>query len=125
DYDLFLVNATSGAILASSENSQTGTQPPSEGLSWFNPGPGSIPVGFAIRDFNKAAGLPSTTPRMDVWMWPPVGGLVNLQYSVAAGSVLSPAYVSSSMAVAAVCWQNNRLESYSSQGPLFDGRIKP
>jgi hypothetical protein len=29
------------------------------------------------------------------------------------------------MAVGAVCWQNNRLEDYSSRGPTIDGRIKP
>ena len=42
-----------------------------------------------------------------------------------AGSVTEPGSSPNAMAVAAICWQNNRREDYSSQGPTIDGRIKP
>ena len=48
-----------------------------------------------------------------------------LQYQVAAGSITDPAASASALAVGAVCWQNGALESFSSQGPTIDGRVKP
>ena len=47
-----------------------------------------------------------------------MGGSVN-------GSVPTPADARGAIAVGAVDWRGDRLESYSSQGPTPDGRIKP
>jgi subtilisin family serine protease len=39
--------------------------------------------------------------------------------------VTEPGSSPNAFAVAAICWQNDRRESYGSQGPTIDGRIKP
>ena len=44
-----------------------------------------------------------------------------LQYQSAAGSIGDPASSPSAFAVGALCWQNNALEGYSSQGPTSTG----
>ena len=53
------------------------------------------------------------------------GAIENFEYFTRAGSLTFPGGISSAMSVAAICWQNNRLEDYSSQGPTPDGRLKP
>ena len=47
------------------------------------------------------------------------------EYAVAESSILIPADAAGSLSVGAVNYSNDRLESYSSQGPTLDGRIKP
>jgi subtilisin family serine protease len=78
-----------------------------------------------IKDFNREEGLPSTTPRMDLFKWSPYGDIENFEYFTRAGSLTFPGAISNVMSVAAICWQNDRLEDYSSQGPTPDGRLKP
>jgi subtilisin family serine protease len=46
-------------------------------------------------------------------------------YSMAAGSLSSPADGAHVLAVGATYWRDDSLESYSSQGPTSDGRVKP
>src|SRR5439155_19616044 len=64
------------------------------------------------------------TPRLDLYNFFTIGD-GSIQYSVTSGSVTEPATSPSVMAVGAICWQNNALESFSSQGPTIDGRTKP
>ncbi|MCY4491880.1 MAG: S8 family serine peptidase, partial [Thaumarchaeota archaeon] len=45
--------------------------------------------------------------------------------SIAESSILIPADADGSFSVGAVHWESHELESYSSQGPTLDGRIKP
>jgi len=46
-------------------------------------------------------------------------------YSMAAGSLGSPADAFGALAVGATYWRDDALERYSSQGPTTDGRTKP
>src|SRR5262249_19264529 len=73
-------------------------------------------------NFFIAIGKHSATrsPRFDLF----VSG-ANLEHRVAAGSVTEPGTAPPTMAVGAICWQNDALEPYSSQGPTIDGRTKP
>ena len=48
-----------------------------------------------------------------------------LEYITPEYSVSSPADSESSLSVGATYWSDDALESYSSQGPTLDGRIKP
>jgi len=52
-------------------------------------------------------------------------GVGSMEHAVASGSVTEPATAPQTFAVAAICPLNNSLQSYSSQGPTIDGRIKP
>jgi subtilisin family serine protease len=49
----------------------------------------------------------------------------NLEYTTPEYSITSPADSKSSFTVGATYWLNDALESYSSQGPTLDGRLKP
>jgi len=130
DYDLFLyqLDRTTGAVLGvvtSSTAAQTGTQPPREFIAVTNTTGVTVRVAVAIKDFNREEGLPFTTPRMDLFKWSPYGDIENFEYFTRAGSLTFPGAISNVMSVAAICWQNDRLEDYSSQGPTPDGRLKP
>src|SRR3990170_3209779 len=117
DFDLYLFRlADLSASVANSTNSQVGSQAPTEQLCYTNTTGVSQPFGIAIRDFNATA-----TPRFDFFIY----GAATLQYVVAAGSVVEPASSPNTMAAGAICWQNDALQSYSSQGPTIDGRVKP
>ena len=74
-------------------------------------------VGWAIFGANVVS-----APRFDLFS---VGSAIPLQYQTAAGSIVDPATSPGALAVGALCWQNNSLEFYSSQGPTIDGRTKP
>ncbi|MBI9046881.1 MAG: S8 family serine peptidase [Anaerolineaceae bacterium] len=47
------------------------------------------------------------------------------EYAVPAYSVISPSDARGSLTVGATMYSNDELESYSSQGPTMDGRLKP
>jgi subtilisin family serine protease len=55
DYDLFAVEPITTAILASSQNPQTGTQDPRETVVWVNPFASPFVVGLAVLRFAGAA----------------------------------------------------------------------
>ena len=125
DFDLYLfrqvgssfvdrVTGTSGS-LARSINRQTASQLPVEELCWTNPAGDRAYVFAAIDRVGTTA-----TPRFDLFITAD-----DLQYQTAAGSVAEPATSPSVLAVGAACWQDNKLEPYSSQGPTIDGRVKP
>jgi hypothetical protein len=117
DYDLRLTTSTGGTLVAKSANLQNGTQAPIEGFCYTNNTGTSQNFAFAI----KKNGSPSTTPLLELFVTPGP----DLEWQTAAGSVTEPGSSPNAFAVAAVCWQNNRLEDYSSRGPTIDGRIKP
>ncbi|TMG02509.1 MAG: hypothetical protein E6I03_05830 [Chloroflexi bacterium] len=53
-------------------------------------------------------------------------GYHDIEYTVSANSVLQPADNPNALTVGAVYWNSpNAIESFSSQGPTSDGRIKP
>ena len=118
DFDLVLGLSSTGQTIAASSTTQSGSQPPVESLCVQNSTGSTQTVFWAI----YAAHM-TTSPRLDLYSTqipPPY-----LQYQTPASSSGDPASSSSAFAVSAVCWQNNVLEGYSSQGPAIDGRTKP
>jgi hypothetical protein len=116
DYDLYLGQDSTFALIAGSENVQSGTQKPTEALCYTNATGVAQNFSFLIARFSASA-----TPRFDLFVT--IGGA--LQYRNAGGSVIEPATSPSALAVGAICWLNNAWETYSSVGPTIDGRIKP
>ena len=116
DYDLEITISATGVLVASSSNFQTGTQPPIEDRCYLNNTGVSQNFGIWIVKFAATA-----APRFDLFIYPGP----NLEYQSAAGSVTEPGSSPSALAVGAICWQSDRLEGYSGQGPTIDGRIKP
>ncbi len=115
DFDLGLFLGGSNTLVALSAEDQTGSQPPFEGLCATQSSGRNILAFWAIGGYRV-----TTSPRLDLVSWSPP-----LQYSVAAGSIGTPASSPAVMAVGAVCVQSRQLEFYSSQGPTIDGRTKP
>ena len=104
-------------LTPSNDNPQTGTQPPVEQLCYTNNTGAARDVAVAIRRVNATAPLP---PRFDLNVFNQ-----RLRYFSTESNIDIPASSPSAFAVGAVCWQSERLESYSSRGPTIDGRIKP
>jgi subtilisin family serine protease len=121
DYDLHLVRLDTntlegrGAIVASSRNAQTGSQPPTEQLCFSNPG---AKYPYAI-EIVRVSGTGS--PRLDLFISPGP----DFEHQVADGSITEPASSPAALAVGAVCWLGDTFEAYSSRGPTIDGRSKP
>jgi len=116
DFDLILTNPASTATVAQSVNAQTGTQPPVEGLCFNNTG-ATATFPLFIQRFSGTG-----TPRMDIFT---NNGVFDTQYGIASSSILDPGAGTSVFTAGAICFQNDSLEPYSSQGPTIDGRIKP
>ncbi len=120
DYDLHLVRTDAsaidgrGAIVASSRNAQTGSQPPTEQLCFSNPG-ARFPYAIEIV---RVSGTGS--PRLDLFISPGP----DFEHQVAEGSVTEPASSPAVLAVGAVCWLGDTFEAYSSRGPTIDGRLE-
>ena len=103
-----------GAIVASSRNAQTGSQPPTEQLCFSNPG---AKFSYAI-EIVRVSGTGS--PRLDLFISPGP----DFEHQVAEGSVTEPASSPAVLAVGAVCWLGDTFEAYSSRGPTIDGRVE-
>ncbi|HSB05555.1 MAG TPA: S8 family serine peptidase [Thermodesulfobacteriota bacterium] len=115
DYDLLLFDSSKN-LVASSTTPQTGTQPPQEGIIYVAPASGTYYL--AVRN-----GSSTTNFRFSIFS-------LNHDLSpfVATSSLVSPADATGVMAVAAINytrWLTGPQESFSSQGPTMDGRIKP
>jgi subtilisin family serine protease len=121
DFDLHLVRVDTsaadgrGAIVASSRNAQTGSQPPTEQLCFSNPGP---KYAYAV-EIVRVSGTGS--PRLDLFISPGP----DFEHQVPEGSITEPASSPAVVAVGAVCWLGDTFEPYSSRGPTIDGRAKP
>jgi len=115
DYDLYLLDSALN-IIAVSENSQTGTQIPSERIVYSVPATGSYHLG--IRKYNA-----TSNHQLEVYSLFHV-----LNPSVGSSSLINPADATGVMTVGAINysnWATGPQEFYSSQGPTNDGRIKP
>jgi subtilisin family serine protease len=118
DFDLLLFQSSSGQVIASSTGIQDGSQPPTEQVCATNSSGATMQAAWGI-----VGSRVTTSPRLDFFSTPIPPPY--LQFQTAAGSVGDPASSPSAFAVGAVCWQNNVLEPYSSQGPAVDGLLKP
>ena len=115
DFDLVLVDSN-GSVVDTSANVQSGTQPPIESKCVENPYSSNHRFAWGIYGHNV-----KSSPRFDLY----TENTSSLQYQTAAYSIGDPASSPSAFGVGALCWQNNQLEFYSSQGPTADGRVKP
>jgi subtilisin family serine protease len=118
DFDLILFDSATGQIITSSTDVQNGTQPPVEQTCAQNTSGSTLQVAWGIFGTHVV-----TSPHLD-FVSSPIPPPY-LQYQTAAGSIGDPASSPSAFGVGALCWQNNSLEPYSSQGPTTDGRLKP
>ena len=116
DFDLFLTNPANTVTVAQGVNPQTGTQRPVEQVCFNNTG-ATAAFHLFIQRFAGTG-----TPRMDLFT---NNGVFDTQYGIASSSILDPGASPSALTVGAICWLNDSLEPYSSQGPTIDGRLKP
>ena len=122
DYDLYLFDPTATTIVAGSEEFQdfctSGFESfPVEGFSYEVPETGRyhIVIGSFASDHQATFHLYALTQSCPV-----------LQYCVSSNSLLEPADNPGVLSVGAVPWNDTgNIESFSSQGPTDDGRIKP
>jgi PGF-pre-PGF domain-containing protein len=113
DYELFLANEDLRLIVYLSGNPQNGTQEPSEIINYIVPTPGHYGFIIAKYDANKAVRFELYSPNHD------------LEYKNESSSLGLPADKNEVIAVGATKWSDDSLETFSSQGPTNDGRIKP
>ena len=112
DYDLLLIDSNS-QIVARSNSSQTGAGYPYEGFSYT----ANYTDTYSIGIFKNAG---AAVKQLQLY------SSRDLQYQTAAGSILVPGDSADAMTVGAVFWNTpTTLETFSSQGPTTDGRIKP
>jgi len=114
DYDLYLRRSI--LTVASSKNRQACSQDPVEVLSYTSTSRVSTTYSLYIQRVS-ANGL----AHFHLYTF-----YQNLQYQTAAGSLVEPADNPNVLAAGAVPWNSpTTIESFSSQGPTDDGRIKP
>jgi subtilisin family serine protease len=115
DYDLELYDSDMD-LVASSNDIQTGTQPPTEAISYSVPATGT----YYLAIYKYSA---TSDHRLAVFSYNH-----KLNPAVASNSISSPADAAGAMAVGAIDyenWTSGPQESFSSQGPTSDGRTKP
>ncbi|MSP72007.1 MAG: hypothetical protein EXR76_07485 [Myxococcales bacterium] len=117
--DFFVYNK-SNVVVAKSEAAQTGAQDPSEALS-FTYQSASAPYTIRVKR------LAGPTAGLDMTIF---GFYNDVEYFTAASSCTDPANAHGAFAVGAINQVNWNLalpgvESFSSQGPTNDGRLKP
>ena len=111
DYDLHLYSNT-GKLLTSSVNVQNGIQEPFEKIiGIYSPGTYNL----VIEKYNATRDV-----HFELY-----SNYQDLEYKVTSSSLGIPADAQEVIAVGATYWSNDVLESFSSQGPTNDGRIKP
>jgi hypothetical protein len=117
DFDLFLYDAA-GNLVSSSQDYQTGREHPTEELEYMPQGVGDYYLKILARH-NRTPGI-----RFNLFVF----GEHPLNPYVAESSILAPADAKGALAVGAISarnWKTGPQEDYSSQGPTFDGRVKP
>ncbi len=112
DYDLFLFDSALKQLV-SSENVQDGSSDPWEFIDYAVSKAGV----YRLAVSRQAGALPCT---LELFSYSH-----DFHYRTLSSSLLIPADSLGSLAVGATWWQNDALESFSSQGPTLDGRIKP
>jgi subtilisin family serine protease len=114
DYDLALYFGSN--LVEQSTDPQTGTQWPTEEIIYYVPVTGTYYL--SIKKFSA-----TSNHQLEVY-----SVFHDLTPAVTSSSLLSPADATGAMAVGAInqtFWATGPQESFSSQGPTNDGRIKP
>jgi subtilisin family serine protease len=115
DYDLYLYDS-GGFVIASSNNDQTAGAPSTEDIEYTATGTG-------LRYIRIYKWLTTRDCYLDL-VFINVASL-DPQYAEPSGSIAIPADSPYAVAVGATYWSDDSYESYSSQGPTSDGRVKP
>ena len=117
DYDLYLWRASDNTLLVASLTYQAGlAQAPVERVCYTNGGANPLNVYLQIV---KVSATGNAT--FDLFGH----GMGTFEYRTSSSSVTEPATSPNVLAVGAICWKNDALNSHSSLGPTIDGRIKP
>ncbi|MCK4681748.1 S8 family serine peptidase, partial [Candidatus Bipolaricaulota bacterium] len=112
DYDLYLYDSL-GAIVAYSINWQTGTQQPTEVISYYVTTSGY----YEIAIYNRNA---PATPNIEFFAFTDSGAGLNQQYHHPGSSIIAPANSAKVLTAGAIYrgnWTTGPQESFSSQGP--------
>src|SRR2546426_5263424 len=130
DYDLFLAQKSTGAIVAQSLNPQTGTQDPVEGLTFTNTGAEDDFLIAIQNSQNKAAVRNLNMYVLHAPTLPLAPNLENHNYNTVSSSVLAQSDAGGSpvsvVSVGTANWNTpSTIAAYSSNGPTLDGRLKP
>jgi len=112
DYDLLLYNSF-GTKVRSSTNRQTGTQQPTEEISYTATSAGNYEI--VIYDYSAP-----THPNIEFFTFTDSGASLSLQYNHPESSIITPANSAKVLAAGAIrsmYWTTGPQESFSSQGP--------
>lgn len=127
NYDLFLRQKSTGQVVASSRTIQSGSQNPAETIVYKNNTGITDQFEIVILNVNNAA-KPVTFSMFVLGPKLPNSSQTH-NYNTVAGSVAavpdtggSPAKM---ISLGAMCYNCSTIESYSSNGPTADGRMKP
>jgi len=115
DYDLYLFDDSGENVLAGSTNLQTGSQTPTEELTYIAPYTGLYFIAIKKENATRDVYFELYTFYQELW------------YGVPESSLSQPADSPNALAVGATYWADDSLEYFSSQGPT-DGdnpQIKP
>lgn len=112
DFDLYLYDNNYREV-ANSLNWQTGKENPTERIVYFATTSGFYHI--AIRKYDASRNVKFSLFSLDY----------DLRYKVPEGSIGIPADAKGAIAVGATKYTDDKLESFSSQGPTLDGRVKP
>jgi hypothetical protein len=118
DYDLFLYRYDGAVyvLVDSSTGAQTGTQWPTEEVyGWYSPSNSYWAVAIRRNSGSRLVDLELFTS----------GNSRAIEYNVTARSVSIPADSPEALTAGASDARTDEYHTYSSQGPTFDGRLKP
>jgi subtilisin family serine protease len=112
DYDLYLYNSF-GTMVASSTSYQSGTQQPTEAISYTAASAGYYEI--AIYDYSA-----TTHPQIEFFAFTDSGADLSLEYHNSESTIVTPANSAKVLAVGAIRqteWTTGPQEYFSSQGP--------
>lgn len=115
DYDLFLFNTAMTSIIASSIDDQNALN--------LSPIEDMFPIGSGSACIVVASWSSTQNHLLHVYVGG--GGSIPTANGIPSGSIGTPADASGALTVGAVNQATDTLESFSSQGPTDDGRLKP
>ncbi len=118
DFDLFLYD-DKGNLRASSQNNQTGTEPPAESVAYSTTGSGT---------YRLKVTAPGETPDLNNTDIEIFSFNHQLDPYVEKSSVMAPGNVEEVLTVGSINkknWKSGEIAYYSSRGPTADGRVKP
>lgn len=121
DFDLYLYDSRGREVAKSESRQDAGFPEPNESI--FISFRGSQQYQIKVKAVR--ARHPVRMKLLAIVMGPGFSGGAPLEYGEAAGSVVEPGISPNVIAIGAVHWATLSLQSYSSQGPTTDGRIKP